>query len=227
MIVHIERTSAKPVHQRPGVEQRLDGTEALARDDEHRAPRVEDAAEPFDLNAVDPGHEMHPQVVRSTFAESITKQTTAEVRSADADVDDIRDRFAGAALHCAGMKRLRHRSHALASGQDRPRDGISEVARFTSAQRNVQRGAFLGSIDDLSREHGVALLLDAAGTGKGVQPAHGFLGQAKPISVELNSASGCGRVLAITQVAASAQRLKDVGRQRAELLPFWRLAWKA
>ena len=88
----------------------------------------------------------------------------AEVRSADADVDDVRDLLAG---HARATRRERTRSANADIALEHRLDVVIDIlpvhdergrAPGGPAQRGVQHGAILGRVDVLAREHrGVAL----------------------------------------------------------------------
>jgi hypothetical protein len=90
----------------------------------------------------------------------LTNHLRAEVRAADADVDDVGDLAAGVAAPHAGTHGIAETAHPGEHGRDLLRyvDAVDD-ARLTRpiAQRNVQHRAVLGAIDPLAREHRVAI----------------------------------------------------------------------
>lgn len=90
----------------------------------------------------------------------------AEVRTADADVDDVADAAGGRV------------AHLLDVGQQPVEDFMHLVAerRRTArgAQRGVQHGATFGVVDRLAGQHRVAPLLDLAFAGQRQQQAAGL-----------------------------------------------------
>ena len=132
------------------------GGEGLGGDDEQRGFRVE-ALERFrEVGAVDVGDEMDVEAGFFIGLERFGDHHRAEIRAADADVDDIRDRFAGVAKPCAVAHPLGEFAHVC---QHAPYFGHDILAidqhRFAGAvaQGSVQHGAAFGEVDGFAREH--------------------------------------------------------------------------
>ena len=147
-----------PGARRAGVGHRLEGREGLRRDDEQRLRRVEVAGGLGEVGAVDVGDEPEGQAPVAVEPEGLVGHHRAEVRAADADVDDVADALAGmtrprAPSHPVGE--LGHpvehgvngRHHVLAVDEDR--------LPLRGAKSHVQDGALLGDVDLLPPEHGV------------------------------------------------------------------------
>ncbi len=89
----------------------------------------------------------------------------AQIRAADADIDDVRDRLAGvaqpfAAAHCVG-EGLDAIEHGVDVGVDvHAIDHVRRAAR--GAQGGVQHGAAFGVVDARAQEHRIAPRFDAA-----------------------------------------------------------------
>ncbi len=105
------------------------------------------------MGAVDVGDEVHVQVV--FIRAQRFGHHGAEIRTADADVHHVGDRFAGVAFHSPpmtraelfdlGQYRVHFRHHVFAVDRDR---AVAAVA-----QGNVQHRAIFGAVDFLTGEH--------------------------------------------------------------------------
>ena len=112
-----------------------------------------------EVGAVDVRDEAEGQVAPAVVPKRPVGHDRPEVRAADADVDDVRDRLARVAAPVARADSLGERRHAvehLVHIRDdvAPVDDQRPVARH--AQGDVQHRAVLGHVDVLACEHGVA-----------------------------------------------------------------------
>ena len=132
--------------------------EGLGGDDKQRLRRVEISSGLGEIGAVDVRHKMEGQIAGAVGFERFVGHHRAEVRAADADVDDVTDAFAGVPLPCAAahlagevghaLQHLVHlRHHVLAIHDDR--------LPLRGAQRHVQHGTILRDVDPVAAEHGV------------------------------------------------------------------------
>ena len=143
-----------------GVGHRLDGGEGLRGDDDQRPLRVEGLQHVVDMRPVHVRYEMRARPVM-IGRERQGRHHRAEVRAADADVDDVGEPAPvgggdGAGAHAVGEGRhavehavdLGH--HVLAVHEDRLAGAV--------AQRDVQDRPVLGGVDPGAGEHKVAPL---------------------------------------------------------------------
>ncbi len=86
-----------PLARGAGVGHRLQRGEGLRGDHEERLRGVEVAGGLGEVGAVDVGDEAEGQVAVAEVAQRLVSHHRAEVRAADADVDDVADRLAGVA----------------------------------------------------------------------------------------------------------------------------------
>jgi hypothetical protein len=89
----------------------------------------------------------------------------AEVGAADADVDDVGDRFAGVAEPGAAAHRVAERFYARQHAVHVARDVLAvhrDRLAFRGAQGGVQDGTVFGGVDLFAGEHRVAQRLDPA-----------------------------------------------------------------
>ncbi|MGZ2406604.1 hypothetical protein ACVIKO_003864 [Rhizobium ruizarguesonis] len=116
------------------------------------------------MGAVDIGNEMGARTVMEGGKRQ-SRHDGAEIRAADADIDDIGDRLAGRALQRPGADAVGKLAHGGKHGIDVGHDvlAVDQDRRVGAvAQCGVQNGAILGEVDRLAGEHFLALLLDAA-----------------------------------------------------------------
>ncbi len=113
-----------------------------------------------EVRAVDVRDEVQPRPV-AVRAERAGGHGRAEVRAADADVDDVGDRPAG-----AGDPARAHRLGKAEEAVERGRDVVAGGRLGAAAERHVQHGPALGHVDRLARGHGVAARLDPGGAGE-------------------------------------------------------------
>ena len=145
-----------PAPRRLGIGHRLDGGEGFRGDDEQRRLRVQGLQRVGDMRAVDIGDVMQPRAVM-IGRQRQRRHGRAEIGAADADIDHVGD-LAGP--HALGKFRHggQHVVHVRHHIPARDHDGRVRLV----AQRRMQHGAVLGDVDDLAREHRVALLATSA-----------------------------------------------------------------
>ena len=146
----------EPVARTVRVGQRFLRGEGFRGDDEKRGLGGKLAQRLGDVSAIDVGNEMGARALAAIGLQRLGHHDGAEIRAADADVHDIRDRLARVALPRAGTHRVREflhvrehrvhfRHHVLAIDQDRR---IRPVA-----QCDMQHRAVLGEIDLFAGKH--------------------------------------------------------------------------
>ena len=116
-----------------------------------------------DVGAVDVGDEMGAQVRRREGQKRPRRHRRAEIRAADADIDDVGHRLAERAAQAALAHVGGEGEHLGALGLDFGHDVAAvDEDRLAGeiAQGGVQRRAPFRRIDDLAAEHRVALGLD-------------------------------------------------------------------
>jgi hypothetical protein len=129
----------EPGSRADGVGQGLGGGEGLGGDDEQGRVRVEARQYGVQIGRVDVGDEMQARTGLVKLAQRPREHPRAQVRSADADVDDVAD--ARVAVHLADEA-----PHALAR--------LPHLGRgLARAQRDVQRRPPLGVVDRVPGEH--------------------------------------------------------------------------
>ena len=148
-----------PAPRRLRIGHGLDGREGLGGDDHQRGRGIEPRQRIGDMRAIHVGDEMQPRPVM-IGRQRQRRHRRAEIRAADADIDDIGEL-------CAAGRRDRPRAqprgesrHALQHVIHRRHDVLSvdeDGPVRTIAQRDMQHGAILGRIDRRTREHGIAL----------------------------------------------------------------------
>ena len=146
----------------------LDGGEGLRRDEEQRGLGLQELDRIRDVGAVDVGDVVQARAVM-IGRQRQRGHRRAEVRAADADVDDVGDRR----LADLARKRRHGGEHAvdvrhdvLAIDHDRRIGAVAEC--------RMQHGTLLGGVDDGACEHVVALGLDVTGLGQCCQQFHGM-----------------------------------------------------
>ena len=158
---------------------RLLRRECLRADDEERRRRIKLFQRVGDVRAVDIGDEMEAEIIRREGAERAHRHGRAEVRAADADVDDRRQRLSRRAFHGAGAHPPGEETGARPLGEDIGHDVAPRRHHRTAgeiAQRGVQDRARLARIDDRAGEHGVALFFNPRGAGEREEQLHRLVG---------------------------------------------------
>ncbi len=142
------RVVAQPLPQDRAVEQRLLRAETLGNQQYGGMRAIQPGQRPLYGGAVDIGKEVHAEAARHGPRQRIRRQSRTEIRTADANADDVGDialREAGDELAhaCAGALRL---CMGLAHGRR---------LRQIAAQRGMQRRTRFGRVDGVAGEHGV------------------------------------------------------------------------
>ena len=101
-----------------------------------------------EVRAVDVRHEVHARTARACTAPAPRHHRRTEIRTADADVDDVGDAQAGVAEPRAAADRFGERAHVLERGAtsgitSRPSTGIGRVERLRSATCRTARPSVL------------------------------------------------------------------------------------
>ena len=139
-----------------GVGHRLLGGEGLGRNDEQRLRRVEIARGLGEVGAIDVRDEAEDHVARGVVAQRLVGHDRAEVRAADADVDDVADALAGVALPLAAAHPVGEVGHLVQHRVHFRHDilAVDEDVRVPRrAQRHVQHRAVFGDVDLVAAEH--------------------------------------------------------------------------
>ena len=147
----------RPGARGEGVGHRLLRGEGLGGDEEERLVGAEVADGFGEVGAIDVGDEAEGEVALRVEPERLVGHDGAEVRAADADVDDVADGLAGVALPRAGADAVGERSHLVQHRVDAGDDVFSvdeNALGFGRAQGDVQDGAVLGDVDLVAAEHG-------------------------------------------------------------------------
>ena len=148
----------QPVARALRVGHRLQRGEGFGRNDEQRFRRIEIAGRLHEINAVHVRDEAERQAALAVMFERLVSHHRAEVRTADADVDDVLDAFAGVAFPFAAADALGERGHLVEHGVDFRHDifSVHEDGRaLRRAQGDVQHGAVFRDVDFLAAEHRV------------------------------------------------------------------------
>ena len=175
----------QPRLAQPGVGERLERAERLARDDEQRRRRVEALQRGRGIGRVDVRDEPALQALLPVRLEGLVGHHRPQVGPTDADVDDRADPLA----RDAGPG---PRAHLLGEGVDPVQDLVHvgdhvlavhlEGRLSGEPECRVQDGAVLGDVDVLATEHRVPALRDARLLGEREQrvddlPVHQALGE--------------------------------------------------
>ena len=113
--------------------------------------------------------------------ECLVRHHRAEVGTADADVDDVADGFAGVALPRAAADAVGKTGHLVEHGVDLGHDvlAIHEDGRASGrAQGHVQHGAVFCEVDFLAAEHGLHALAQVGFPRQLNQQLEGLVGDA-------------------------------------------------
>ena len=175
------RPASDQSRARVGVGHRLQRGEGLRRDDEQRLRRVEVARRLGEVGAVDVGDEAEGHGAVAVVLERLVGHHRAEVRAADADVDDVADALAGVALPRAAADAVGEVGHLVEHGVDLGHHVLAvddDRRALGRAQRHVQDGAVLGDVDLLAPEHGVDPLAQAGLLGQLQQELERLVGDA-------------------------------------------------
>ena len=138
-----------------GIQRRLPGDEGLGADDEERLGGRHPGQHVGQLGAVDVGDVVDLHVRRAVLVQRLDGHDEPEVRTADADVDDVADPRAGSTPELARADGISQGQHALALRLDLQADiRATHQERRTggSAQRHVLGGTVLGGVHHLAGE---------------------------------------------------------------------------
>ena len=141
-----------------GVGHGLQRGEGLGRHDEQCFRRVEVARRLDEINAIHVRDETECHVALAVMFERLVGHHRAEVGTADADVDDVLDAFAGVAFPLRRCGRVREIRHLVEHGMDFGHHVLAihhDGGVLRRAQGHVQDGAVLGHVDLLAAEHRV------------------------------------------------------------------------
>ncbi len=167
----------EPVARRAGVDHGLEGGEGLRGDDEERCLRADPLEHRRQVIAVEIGDEMHRDVRPPIGLERFHRGLRAEMRAADADIDDVPDRGPGGAAPGAGVHALHEIAHPLELGPHRGHDiaaGDRKGALGAVAQGDMKRRPPFGEIDRLAGEHAPPPALEIGGAGEREEPSPGL-----------------------------------------------------
>ncbi len=168
----------EPLPGRVRVGHRLLRGEGLGGHQEQHRFRIDDFQRLDQVGAVDVGDKVDAQAGLAIRLQRLADHLRAEVRPADADIDDIGDRLAGVSLPCAradgfaerphlGQHSVDFRHHVFAIHENR--------SVRTVAQRDVQDGPVLRVVVLLAGEHGFDLVCQVGLARQIEQQPHGFL----------------------------------------------------
>jgi len=124
---------------------------------------------------------MHAQTVFAVGFQRCADHLGSQVRTADADIDDIRNRFAGKAAPFPGANAFAEAAHLCQHPPDF-RHNVRAVQHNGSigliAQSGMQDGASLGIVDFLAAEHGFDLRAKLRVLRQVQKQAYGLIGNA-------------------------------------------------
>ncbi len=107
-----------------------------------------------------------------------SRRRVRQIGSADADIDDITDRFARVSQPKTAANLLRKNRHSVENGMDIGHH-VHAVKHdpfvFRCAQGRVQRGSAFGHVDKFALKHGLDTLVQTALVSKPDQQAHGLV----------------------------------------------------
>lgn len=168
--------SAKAGEQPPlgggGVGERLQRAEGLGRHDEQRGLGVEVGKRGHQVGGVDVGDEMAANGRIDVVAQRLIDHHRSQIGAADADVDDVGDRFAGVPLPLSAAELVGEGAHRVEDLVDVGHHVLAiddQLGVGRQAQCRVQDGAILGGVDVDAGEHRVALVLETGLTGQAEQ----------------------------------------------------------
>ena len=101
----------EPAAGRVGVEHGFQGGKRLGGNDEQRGFRVHFLEDGIQIMAIDIGDEMHVDAFDMERAQSLANHARSQIGTADADIDDVGDRFAGVTFPFACMHFLGKQTH--------------------------------------------------------------------------------------------------------------------
>ena len=211
---------------RRGVGHGLGCGEGFRADHEQRFGRVQATRRRIEFGAIRARNKAEGQVALAVLAQGLMGHHRAQVRPADAEVDDIADALAGvpapgAAAHLQRKCRhaFKHRVH-LARDVEAVDDDALALGR---AQCRMQGGALLGQVDRVTAEHRRDPFPQAARGSQIDQEPPGFAGDAVFRVVEVDAGRFSAKTFAAPAVVRKqlpqvgiANRI-EVGSQRLPL----------
>ena len=152
----IAKTCFEPAPGALGIAKRLGGGESLRRDDEKRGLGQKPDERRVEIGRIDIGDEMQPQAGLAEAAQRAHSHARSEIGSADTDVDDVGDRFAGCADERAAVRFADEGAHAFARRPHHRHDVGHNVGHAIAslrkrvrvrAQSHMQHCAAFGIVD--------------------------------------------------------------------------------
>ena len=159
----------EPAPRGGGVGQRLQRGERLGCDDEKRCGGVESVECGHQVGGVDVGDEPRRDACVGVVAQRVVHHHRAQVRAADADVDDGLDPLTGCPGPFAAAQPVGEVAHPVQHLVHIGDDVLAVDGQLLAArqpQRDVQHGAVLRGVDVHAGEHRVAALLQSGGAGQ-------------------------------------------------------------
>ena len=174
-------TLQRPVASRVRVGHRLQRREGFRRNDEERFRWIEIAGRFREVGAIDVGNEPERHGAVAVMLERLVGHHRPEVGTANADVDDVANAFAGVAFPLAAADAIGEVSHLVEHGVDLGHDVLAvhdDGCSFRRAQRHVQDRAVLRDVDLLAAKHGVDSRSQAGFLRQLEEKLEGFVGDA-------------------------------------------------
>src|SRR5262249_21926005 len=201
----------QPLASALSVGHRLQRREGLRRGDEERLRRVQVTRRLHEIGPVHVRHETKGHRAIAVVPERFVGHHRAEIRAANADVDDVADALTRMALPFAAPHPVRELGHGVEDGVDLGHDvlAVHDDRRATrSAQGDVQDGPIFGHVDLVAPEHGVDALPEATLRGQSTEQRDGLVGDPILGVVEIDPGRLRGEALTTAWV---------LGEQRAEV----------
>ena len=154
------------------------GGEGLGGDDEEGGAGVEAVESRGEVRRVNVGDELRANTRYLVGTQCLGSHGGAQVRAADADVDDLLDGVARMSQPRAGAQCGGEVAHAAENLMDISSDVLAinaQVLLYGQAQCGVQDSAILGVVEVFAGEHGVAAALDVRSAGKVHELGHDVL----------------------------------------------------
>ena len=169
----------QPVARGMRVGHGLERGEGLGGDDEQRLGGIEIVHRLGEVGAVDIGDEAEGHGPLAVVLQRFVGHDGAEIRSADADIDDIADALAGMPRPGASAQPIGEGRHLVEDGMDIGHHVLAVVQDGRAArraQRDVKHRALFRDVDLVAAEHGVDALAQARLLGQLKQQFQGFVG---------------------------------------------------
>ncbi len=169
--------STSQLPRRSRVHHRLLSGEGFRGDDEQRARRIEPGQRIHQMRAIDIGDEMRPQVGALIGFQRLAHHQRPEIGAADADIDDVGDRLAGAAAPLAAADAPGKVAHMGQHGVDVGHDFAPvhhDRPVGAVAQRDMENRAVFGAVDLVAGEHAVAPAFQIGRPGQIAQQSQRF-----------------------------------------------------